>query len=97
MIIPKSLTVGFTKYSIEQPETLTRYRQGLIEYGTHTISIAKKSTVTGAYSPVEREDTFWHELTHAVLHDMEHPLPNNEEFVIRFSTRLSKAIRTARF
>ena len=97
MMIPKRVTVGTTKYDIKQPETLTRYRQGLIEYGTHTIWIAKSSVITGKYTPVERENTFWHELTHAILHDMGDPLCRNEDFVNNFSTRLSKAVRTARF
>ena len=44
------------------------------------------------------EETFWHELTHAILHDMgEHQLNNRESFVEEFSRRLSAAIRTARF
>lgn len=97
MLFPKQMTIGFIHYTVEQPQTLSNYRQGFVKYDTHTISIAKKSPVTGAYTPVERENTFWHEVTHAILHDMGHPLRNNEEFVIRFSTRLSKAIRTARF
>jgi hypothetical protein len=44
------------------------------------------------------EETFWHELTHAILHSMgEHELNNRERFVEEFSLRLARAIRTARF
>ncbi len=41
--------------------------------------------------------TFWHELTHAILHDMKHPLAPNEEFVEKFSKRLNDAIHSAKF
>jgi hypothetical protein len=40
-------------------------------------------------------DTFWHELTHAVLHDMGHPLRDDEKFVVKFANRLSCAIDSA--
>jgi Zn-dependent peptidase ImmA (M78 family) len=44
------------------------------------------------------EETFWHELTHAILHDMgEHQLNNRESFVEEFANRLARAIQTARF
>ena len=97
MIIPKKLMVGFTKYTIRQPETLPYYRRGYVYYDTAIISIAKRPALPQAqdYSEAERATTFWHELTHAILHDMEHPLRNNEGFVTGFSTRLAKAIRTA--
>lgn len=97
MIIPKQVTVGFTKYAVTQPATLPYYRRGYVDYKLNTIQIAHRSTndKAGAYTPAERATTFWHELTHAILHDMSHPLRNNETFVTQFSTRLSKAIRTA--
>ena len=94
MIIPKSLTVGFTKYTIKQPDTLPYCRMGYTDYDKATISVAKRGEFI-RYHPTDRHITFWHELTHAILNDMGHPLRNNEDFVIRFSTRLSKAIRTA--
>jgi len=42
-------------------------------------------------------DTFWHELTHAILKDMGSKLEANEDFVCAFSSRLNKAILSARF
>ncbi len=41
--------------------------------------------------------TFFHELTHAVLYEMEHKLARDEAFVTRFAQLLSGAIETARF
>lgn len=40
-------------------------------------------------------DTFWHELTHAILFDMDSRLAFNEKFVHEFSKRLSEAVHTA--
>jgi len=43
------------------------------------------------------QTTFWHEATHAILHDMGHPLNSDEQFVTAFSTRLVKLINTSEF
>jgi hypothetical protein len=44
------------------------------------------------------QDTFWHELVHAILNDMgEHTLNKDEKFVTGFANRLTKAIKSARF
>lgn len=45
----------------------------------------------------DKTATFWHEVTHAVLHNMQHPLWRNERFVQEFSVRLSELIKTATF
>jgi hypothetical protein len=44
------------------------------------------------------QETFWHELTHAILESMDCTALNNDEnFVEDFSSRLAKAIQSARF
>jgi hypothetical protein len=55
--------------------------------------------VTGKQFDADRvQENFWHEITHAILHDMgEDKLNANERFVVEFSKRLSKAIKSARF
>lgn len=99
MLIPKQLTVGFTRYTVTQPERLAYVRRGFISYAKHTIEVAKRPAIDKLppYTDTERHETFWHELTHAILYDMDSPLYNNETFVTQFSARLAKAIRTARF
>lgn len=47
--------------------------------------------------PAEIRQTFWHEVTHAILHQMKHPLWNDEPFVEQFSQLLSQAIDTSEF
>lgn len=51
-------------------------------------------------APAKRNEVLWHEITHAVLDTMEHPLApraNTEAFVTEFARLLSEAIDTARF
>lgn len=47
-------------------------------------------------SDSEMSETFWHEVTHAILHDMGDPLWKNEKFVTQFSKRLNQVIHTAK-
>jgi hypothetical protein len=72
---------------------------GRTYYPDRNIKIGLKSNSTGrVYKPTEVHDTFWHEVVHAILHDMgEDSLNRNERFVTRFANRLTKAIETARF
>ena len=42
-------------------------------------------------------DTFWHEITHAILKDMNSKLHANESFVTKFANRLTTVISTAKF
>ena len=46
--------------------------------------------------PKDVAETFWHEVTHAILHDMGHKLWRDEYFVTEFSKRLNQVIHTAR-
>jgi hypothetical protein len=97
--LPKKVKVGDRWLSVEIVETMERRAtMGYVYYGTGEIEVAKKCNVTNqAYSKEEVSDTFWHELTHAILYDMGHSLYKNEQFVTRFANRLAKAINTAKF
>ena len=65
-------------------------------YRSHTAHHAFINKVNAPETAAEISDTFWHELTHAILHDMEHPLCRNERFVSGFSERLNRAVNSAR-
>jgi hypothetical protein len=99
MELPKKVKVGDRWYSVEIVETMhRRATMGYVYYGTGAIEVAAKSNVTDKpYSNEEMSDTFWHELTHAILYEMGSTLHKNELFVTRFANRLSRAINTARF
>lgn len=94
--LPYAMKVGRKKVSV----TL-KARNGRRFNGCYTSSIGAIEVYTG--HPLRpRNDaavrtTFFHELTHAVLYEMEHPLARNEAFVTEFARLLSGAIETARF
>jgi hypothetical protein len=99
MQIPKQLRVGSKLYTVSRVRNMSRrFLRGLAEFQEKRIQIARNSSdMARRYTPAEQEETFWHELTHAILEDMNHPLYDNEPFVERFSKRLSRAVRTAKF
>lgn len=99
MIIPTRITVGDHKYTIHMCKQMPgKGVMGAVHYNLGTIQLATHSnTSNGRYSPSRLQETFWHEITHAILHDMGHKLHTNERFVTDFSSRLSKAISSARF
>lgn len=95
MKIPKQVTIGQTPHLVRTKsevmvgKTLCR---GSFDERDCTITIGRK------YTPSEKSNTFWHELTHAILHDMgEDKLNHNEQFVSDFADRLDQAIKTAKF
>ena len=50
------------------------------------------------FPPEQVQESFWHEVTHAILHDMGRDTLNRDErFVTEFAHRLTKAINSARF
>ena len=75
-----------------------RAETGRVFYGDGKIELATHSNTCGRrFDADEINVTFWHELVHAILYDMNHPLYRDERFVTRFAQRLSQSIRTAKF
>ena len=99
MKIPKSIKIGKKKYSVHQVKHMDKKGiMGAISYPGKKIFIATHSNIRGVrFKREEIADTFWHELTHAILKDMGSNLERNEKFVSAFSERLTKAIISARF
>lgn len=97
--IPTRIKVGHKRYSIDVVETMLRKGEmGRVYFDDGVIRLATKSNTCGrTFSRDEIDTTFWHEMVHAILHDMGHPLWRNEDFVTRFANRLSTAIKTAKF
>lgn len=99
MITPTHITVGNHKYTVHMLKHMPKKGvMGTVHYDMGTIHLAShNNTTNGRYSPSRLQETFWHEITHAILHDMGHRLYTNERFVTDFSSRLSKAISSAKF
>ncbi len=97
--LPKKIRVGNRWYSVDVVESMrNKSEMGRVHYERRTIELAKRTHHGVPFRLSALEDTFWHELTHAILHSMgEHELNNRESFVEEFANRLSAAIRTARF
>jgi hypothetical protein len=99
-LIPRLIRVGNKRYSVEVIEALLdKQKVGRIQYDEQRIQIGLRNGDTSRKLPAaEIRDSFWHELTHAILYDMgRHNLNRDEAFVIGFASRLSKAIDSARF
>jgi hypothetical protein len=100
-VIPTGIKVGRTWYDVKQvkmpPGILGEWRYKHTVKNYTGIRIATGDSF-GEYTDDSMEEAFWHELTHAILHDMkEKALNDNEDFVIGFSQRLHKAIKSAEF
>lgn len=99
LTIPKKIKVGDNWYSVEVAEAMKeRMFMGEVHYGKRTITLARKSYHGIPLKLSALHETFWHELTHAILESMGRTQLNNDEnFVEEFSARLAKAIQSARF
>jgi hypothetical protein len=101
MKIPKEVVIGNTPHQICTKKSIV-YKNaichGFFDEEDHTITIAEGNPLRGyKYDADERANTFWHELTHAILYDMGCKLTHDERFVTEFSNRLDQAIKTAKF
>jgi predicted heme/steroid binding protein len=70
---------------------------GRVDYDAKTIELAMYDNKGNTFEQSEVDDTFWHELTHAILYDMGHDLSSNERFVTAFANRLCDAVNSAKF
>lgn len=98
MHIPKSFKLGSQPYKVRfTPVMPGRGHMGAVDYNLRQITIARTSNLTGrSFKSEEIDDTFWHEVTHAILKDMGHKLWDNERFVTRFARRLTEVVNTAK-
>ena len=99
LTLPKKVKVGTNWYSVDIADTMReRLYMGEVHYAKRTITLARKSYHGIPLKLSALQETFWHELTHAILESMDRlDLNNDEHFVEEFSSKLSKAIQSARF
>jgi len=97
MQIPKRIRVGSIEYATIMVDKAKRQDTlGTIDYTHGIIWLAKKDAYGNKLDKEELADSFWHEMTHAVLHDMKHDLCSDEKFVGAFANRLSLAVDSAK-
>lgn len=96
--IPNKFTVGGQDINIKQVELCENSDLGNIILGQGEIQIANFVTRGVEQSYTSKLNTFYHELTHAILKTMgEYELNNNERFVCSFSSLLTEAIRSFKY
>ena len=97
MQIPRRISVGKKTYEITRPHTIQDpAAYGRTYFEENRIELAQFDNHGNTFEQVEVDDTFWHELTHAILYDMGHDLCANERFVTAFANRLSDAVNSAK-
>ena len=98
MQIPKTFSLSNRQYKVQIVPTMPgRGHMGEVDYVMRTVTLATTSNMTGrSFKTEEIDDTFWHEVTHAILRDMGHKLWSNERFVTRFARRLTEVVNTAK-
>ncbi len=89
MQIPSSIKVGRKKYSVSGTRNLPKNLNGRVHVLLRQIHISHDSP--------NKPLTFWHEVTHAILHDMDDARWKDEKFVTQFSKRLAGVIKSAEF
>jgi len=95
--LPNEMQIGKKKYSVVQPEKVGNgWDKGVVDVKAKRIELGKRSFNGAKFSAEERYETLFHEMTHAILYEMNHPLWRNEKFVNRFAKHLTNAICTAR-
>lgn len=94
-IIPKKFSVGALDYKVEIVENL-RYGEEFGHWDGTTCTIRIAKTAGGEpLSDRRKEQTFFHELIHAVLDSIgEDELNENEQFIDAFSNALSHAFNS---
>lgn len=92
MQIPKSFKLGKQTWTVVPRADGADYLYGRAYPGYRVVQVCERVDRTEA----QRSETFWHEVTHAILHDMKDPRWNDEKFVTAFSKRLNQVINTAK-
>lgn len=98
MQIPKEFKLGKKKYTVSVVRhTRPRGTMGKIYYEAGLVEVATHSGRDDrSFKTEEITDTFWHEVTHAILRDIGHRQWNDEKFVTAFANRLTQVINTAK-
>ena len=100
--VPLAFKLGGKRYKVVEVETLKtasgRSLMGKFEVEKKAITVATHNARTKRkYDKGEIGNSFLHELTHAILFDMDHKLATDECFVTNFADRLQEALETFKY
>lgn len=96
--IPKKFQVGGQDVVVNYVDFCENGDLGNIVLGQGEIQISEYISRGVPQSYTSKLNTFYHELTHAILKTMgEYELNNNEKFVCSFSSLLTESIRSFKY
>lgn len=96
--IPKNFQVGGQEVSVNHVERCNNNCIGECELGRGAVDIAYAYSKDSVQSEGSKVNTFYHELTHAILTTAGYTkLNNDEQFVCTFSSFLCEAMKNAYF
>lgn len=100
--VPLAFKLGGKRYKVVEVETLKtangRSLMGKFEVEKKAITVATHNARTKRkYDKGEIGNSFLHELTHAILFDMDHKLATDECFVTNFADRLQEVLETFKY
>ena len=90
----KTYKVKRQKELIQHPENPNWKAVGMVNTDTLEIFICENNDEGIPIHPMNQDQTFYHELVHAILNEMGHDLNNDEFFVQTFSNFLHQFITT---
>ena len=95
--IPSEMQIGKKKYTVVKQETVGNgFYRGVVDVKEKLIRLGAKDCSGANFYIEERYETLFHEMTHAILYEMKHPLWRDEKFVQRFAKHLTDAIVSAK-
>lgn len=100
--VPLAFKLGGKRYKVVEVDTLKtangRSLMGKFEVEKKAITVATHNARTKRkYDKGEIGNSFLHELTHAILFDMDHKLATDEGFVTNFADRLQEVLETFKY
>lgn len=96
MLIPRSFRIKRHTYAVRGGKARAFVR-GKTQHDEHRVWVYTHNKFGKPMTPEELRETFFHELTHAVLYEMRHPLWCDEQFVDEFARLFAQAIHTSKF
>ena len=100
--VPLAFKLSGKRYKVVETDTLKsaggRSLMGKLEVEKKLVTVATHNARTKRkYDKGEVGNSFLHELTHAILFDMDHKLATDECFVTNFADRLQEALATFKY
>lgn len=83
--LPSKVKVRSRTYAVKRDSKVPQSTLGDVDVRLREIRISTKKLHHSEVS-----DTFWHEVTHAILYDMRSPQWKNERFVTALASRINE-------